>query len=320
MICPRIFIFTREKQTFFNIYKDNKNLLINDPFYNPGSVQDTLQPVLNFIKKRKEHKFIQNIVQFELSSKDFNFEYIKEKEQLILSIYLPNYINQANESKIQKFNEYILNEYSNEENIVSLFDRLINIEKIPHEILSKYWIRAYTAETKFYKNMNEDLRKSKVKKYLTYIQMMYEGIKIKSFTTNNSKMLYRGTYFSFEEIKTLLNYISNKKEGLPAALVSCKSFLSFSLNKNVAQSYLKSKKNLITVLLIIDNNNDYSIIHSGSAAIKQFSFYSDEEEILFFPFSCFEIKKIEKSYNNLYIITLNYLGKYEKLFKKLIKN
>ena len=95
--------------------------------------------------------------------------------------------------------------------------------------------------------------------------MMYEGIKIKSFTTNNSKMLYRGTYFSFEEIKTLLNYISNKKEGLPAALVSCKSFLSFSLNKNVAQSYLKSKKNLITVLLIIDNNNDYSIINSDSA-------------------------------------------------------
>ena len=77
--------------------------------------------------------------------------YIKEKEQLILSIYLPNYINQANESKIQKFNEYILNEYSNEESIVSLFDRLINIEKIPHEILSKYWIKAYTAETKFTK-------------------------------------------------------------------------------------------------------------------------------------------------------------------------
>ena len=151
MICPRIIIFTREKQTFFNIYKDNKNLLINDPFYNPGSVQDTLQPVLNFIKKRKEHKFIQNIVQFELSSKDFNFEYIKEKEQLILPIYLPNYINQANESKIQKFNEYILNEYSNEESIVSLFDRLINIEKIPHEILSKYWIKTYTAETKFTK-------------------------------------------------------------------------------------------------------------------------------------------------------------------------
>ena len=167
--------------------------------------------------------------------------------------------------------------------------------------------------------MNEDLRKSKVKKYLTYIQMMYEGIKIKSFTTNNSKMLYRGTYFSFEEIKTLLNYISNKKEGLPAALVSCKSFLSFSLNKNVAQSYLKSKKNLITVLLIIDNNNDYSIIHSGSAAIKQFSFYSNEEEILFFPFSCFEIKKIEKSYNNLCIITLNHLRKYEKIFKKTPK-
>ena len=29
--------------------------------------------------------------------------------------------------------------------------------------------------------MNEDLRSDKINKYLSYIQMMYEGIKIKSF-------------------------------------------------------------------------------------------------------------------------------------------
>jgi len=45
----------------------------------------------------------------------------------------------------------MLYEFHTEEKLVSLIEQLINIEKIPHEIISKYWIRAYTVESNFYK-------------------------------------------------------------------------------------------------------------------------------------------------------------------------
>ena len=66
----------------------------------------------------------------------------------------------------------MLYEFHTEEKLVSLIEQLINIEKIPHEIISKYWIRAYTVESNFYRKMNKDLRQSNTNNYLTYIQMM----------------------------------------------------------------------------------------------------------------------------------------------------
>ena len=212
----------------------------------------------------------------------------------------------------------MLYEFHTEEKLVSLIEQLINIEKIPHEIISKYWIRAYTVESNFYRKMNKDLRQSNTNNYLTYIQMMYEAIKIKSFPINKSKYLYRGTYFTYKEINILRKYITNKIQGLPGALVYCRGFFSFSLLKEVSLNFMyfqDNSENMIPVLLIIDNNNEDSISHSSSSYIKKFSAIKKEEEVLFFPFSCFEVKNIEKSTNNYYIINLNYLGKYDQLFK-----
>ena len=47
---------------------------------------------------------------------------------------------------------------------------------------------------------------------------------------------------------------------------------------------------------------------------KELSYFEDDYEILFFPFSCFEIKTIEKKNNKEYKIILNYLDKYTDLF------
>ena len=89
--------------------------------------------------------------------------------------------------------------------------------------------------------MNRDLKKLNKKNYLTYIQIMYEAIKIKSFPINNSKYLYRGAYFNPEEMKILQSFLSQKKEGLPGALfiievfipfLKMNTFLYLSLNQN----------------------------------------------------------------------------------------
>jgi len=316
MICPKIIIFTKEKDNFLNKYKSNQELFINHPFIMPGSVQDTLDLLLSFLSHRQSYG--PSLFNFNFHMKSFaqelNFEYVQSKEQLILPIYFPNFIEQPDDKEIKKFNKYMRDEYNSEKELVSLFDQMIYFEKIPHEIISKYWIRAYSLESDFYKTMNKDLIKANTKNYLTYIQIMYEAIQIKSFPINKSKYLYRGTYFSNQEINILKNYMHYKIEGLPGALVYCRAFYSFSLNKKALSFIKKSAENMKSVLLIIDNNNKYSLSHSSSASISKFSVFKEEEEILFFPFSCFEVKSLEES-NDYYIINLNYLGKYEILFK-----
>lgn len=56
--------------------------------------------------------------------------------------------------------------------------------------------------------------------------------------------------------------------------------------------------------------------------LKEYSF-SGEDEVLFLPYSGFEVLKIEKKLKNdkeYYHITLNYLGKYENIISEIDKN
>ena len=209
---------------------------------------------------------------------------MKQKEQLILPIYFPNLIDIPSEEEIKKFNLYILNKHIKEKELVDVFEQLINVDKIPHEILSKYWARAYTLESNFYKNMNGDLKKLNTKNYLTYIQMMYEAIKIKSFPINNSKCLYRGTHFSPEEMNMLKSFLSQKKEGSPGALVYCRGFFSFSKNKNIPFSFNKPKPNFESVLLIVENNDDISFCIQVRLLYNNFQYFKVKKKFYFFLF------------------------------------
>ena len=116
---------------------------------------------------------------------------------------------------------------------------------------------------------------------------------------------------------------------MPGAIVFSKSFLSFSKDIEEAKRFIfrnqklreDENNNLSIVLFIIekDNNLDYSL--STHADIEKISVLPNEKEVLFFPFSSFEIKEIkEKSlnYDKYYEIKLLYLGKYLKKLKMLI--
>ena len=74
------------------------------------------------------------------------------------------------------------------------------------------------------------------------------------------------------------------------------------------------KSNEMVGLFIIEQSTGEKSC-TGNASIKEFSYFKGESEILFFPFSSFEIKKIEKINNQEFIVILNYLGKYDSLFK-----
>ena len=66
----------------------------------------------------------------------------------------------------------------------NLLKSIENIQNIPIELLSKYYARLYTSESddgnSFYSDINKDLRENKRDNYLSFIKILYEGIKTKS--------------------------------------------------------------------------------------------------------------------------------------------
>ena len=193
------------------------------------------------------------------------------------------------------------------------------MKKIPIEILSKYYIRLYTINSNFYKNLNKDLGTNKIDKYLTFIKVLYEGLKLKSFPLALDKVLYRGSKISISELEKIKSYLINKIQGLPSSIVFSRSFLSFSKERKLAEKFLHNSSNndmnLPKVLYILENDNNLGYNLSTHGDIEKISFYPDEKEVLFFPFSAFVIKsleQIEKNNEIIYEIKLVYLGKYLK--------
>ena len=326
---PKIIIFTRNTNKFIEENNKPGKFPIEHPFFNDGGVVNNYYKVKEYIKSIKNEKSCEININNENEEKlknerlqiedSFNFEIISEKNQLILPLYFSNYLEIPNEEDIQKFNENILKAYGKSSQIKELFSLLKNVKEIPHEILSKYYVRAYTAESNFYKEMNLSLMKNDKNKYVTYIRMLYEGVKIKSLKNNSNKILYRGALMSKTELDNLKTHMLNKKKNLPSSIVYGWSFFSFSFKKEVAEDfYNRSKKKeneeLKAIFLILEGKSENAF--NGNASISEYSFYEEESEVLFFPFSCFEIKSIDQNKDGKdYIITLNYLEKYEIHFK-----
>ena len=122
------------------------------------------------------------------------------------------------------------------------------------------------------------------------------------------------------EIKRIYKFIEDKKENLPPGIVFSRAFLSFSKQKSIAEEFLENqtpkgdeKVKLSNVLFILGNEKNIDSSLSAHADIERLSFYKEthnEQEVLFFPFSSFEINDI--NWNNdkkRYDIKLSYLGK-----------
>ena len=177
--------------------------------------------------------------------------------------------------------------------------------------------------------MNEDLMKDKIKPYIPYIQLLYSGLKLNNFNFSYTRDLFRGAVIKIEEIQNLIKYMENKKESdIPKALIYSKAFMSFSLDKNVAINFMREKKpteKLARVLYILKTEvsdiNERILINKNAtnADLSDISFYEDEKEILLFPFSVYEISKVQKK-NDYYIIYLNILGKYKEKLDYEFKN
>ena len=186
--------------------------------------------------------------------------------------------------------------------------------------MSKYYVRIYTLESDFYRDINESLGENKILYYLPYIKVLYEGIKLKSLLTSTYKILYSTKYISNNEFQLILKNFNNKdKKGNFNNLIFSKRFLSFFPDKNEALLILgHSKQNdMIKVIFILDNEKEenYRYLNKISYVNTQkISPFSAEKEILFFPFSSFVIESIVqvnvdyRVLKEIYQIKIKYLG------------
>ena len=318
-VIPKIIIFAKEKELFI---KNNKKYeeYINHSFYNFGGIKTTFEEIKNFlINQNYGNKVYKN----KEENIQMTFEYIDSQAKLALPLFYKTLIDIEPSDKVEKYTNEIYEKYSKEnKDINELLTQIKSLKDIPIELLSKYYIRAYTMESNFYTDINKDLGLNKKENHLPFIKTLYEGTKLKSLSLASNNTLYRGAKIANDEINKIKHYLKNKIENLPASIVFSKSFLSFSKEKEIAESYLENKnnnKNLSKVLYILekDDNVDYSLATHGD--IEKISFFPNEREVLFYPFSSFEIKDIKEvklKGGKIYQIKLLYLGKYLKEIKK----
>ena len=153
--------------------------------------------------------------------------------------------------------------------------------------------------------------------YNEYIQMLYKGLKEFEFKEND--ILYRGTNISDEEVENILNFYKNKKnndENQPKYLIYSRAFISFSKDREVSMNFIKDIPKTKKILFQLKNN--FNIKNLSNASLSKISVYPSENEILFFPFSSFIIENIIKK-EDIYHISLEYLGIYEEKIKSKIK-
>ena len=317
---PKIIIFTNNKEEFMN-----KNIeytkIINHPFYNSGGIKTNLgeinEFILNPICKKK-------VLLNRDDDKNLVFEYIDSKEKLLLPVFYKTLMGITPNDNIEKFNESLYNKYYNKNSDLDIILNSLNtVSEIPIELLSKYYTRIYTdQDSHFYNDMNKDLRENKKVNYLSYIKVLYEGVRLRALPLSKEQILYRGSLLSNKEIEKIKKYLNNKITDLPGAIVFSKAFLSFSKDKKIAKFFLNANQNknkeLSKVMFILEKEDNLDFSLSTHADIDQLSFF-EEKEVLFFPFSSFEIKGINEINDNnerIYEIKLLYLGKYIKKFKE----
>ena len=311
---PKIIIFTSESTK--SKIQDMKE--INDSFYNIGGLVLTYEEVESFLNKNyfgKELNFIRPPRKREKQTGgDFSFQIIENKNDLIVPIYLSELLIEPHKYEYISFDKYLIDNYG--DIMIELIAQIYKID-CPISLRIKYWLRAYTLETKFYNDMNSYLMKGKAALYSPYIRLLYSGLKKDIINFNVSNDLYIGALINIVEIPILINHINKKKtSNIPSRLIYCKSFMSFSLDKNVALGFMNNKyptETKIRVLYILKAELGVDHKNATNADLSGISYYIDEKEILLFPFSVYEINNIIKK-EYYFEIYLNYLGKYKELF------
>ena len=193
-----------------------------------------------------------------------------------------------NKNEIHNFNKFLLDKYYKSDKVKNeqayelledLVNQLLLMEtNIPIQILVKYWIKLYTLDTFFYREMNLTLTKKLNNDFDIYIRALYHGFMAKAIKPVINVVLYRGSLINVKEINQIKvalekkkekekEKLKNKEDDIPPCICFNKSFFSTSVNEKTAMNFAKSNrpnKDLIGVLFIIEKEtkgNVYAILN-----------------------------------------------------------
>ena len=314
---------------------------IENPFYNLGGVNSKFLPCIGFISNfwNALQKDISKLQKGNISYEGcITFERIYSKNQLILPFILNELLSEekVSDNEVLSFNEFLLKNYKERE-IRDLIHPMVKIKEIPHEIIAKYFLRAYTEETSFYKEMNNLLMKQKGEDYQIYIKLLFEEVLNDSLIVSKDDNLYRGSAMSRKEIDEIIELFNqwenerdkNEDKTLPLFLLYSRCFLSFTKDQKQINKFLGKTDSIKYACIFELENKDYrtNLTYSSNADIESISNFENEKEVVFFPFSTFCLKAIRKeknfeNNNEEYIkINLEYLGKYDNhIFNEIQKD
>ena len=316
-IIPKVYIYTNIKT------KDQINLEYKDfPFYDIKNIFDDFLLLKQEIEKDE-------ILEYFSNDSRFYYEKIENKNQLILPLYYHKLIT-LTEPKIEdiiEFNKFLQNQFQSKNKIIKDLLSLTFLYNTPIELLIKYWLRLYSCSD-FSKLINENLKNKTENKYGIFTQVLYDGLNKNNIEPFLNQKLYRGGIITKDELNKIIN--SDKKNiDIPNFICFTKTFVTFTLDENIVLEYLNNNKNNINeneelVLFEIDEGNDnFDKENVTNTDISNISFYPEKKEILFFPYSCYEISEVykigESKYDFVYI-KMNYLGKYKSKVPKEIKD
>ena len=125
-------------------------------------------------------------------------------------------------------------------------------------------------------------------------------------------------------IKLYEKWKEKSDKSLPSFLLYSRSFLSFSKDEDVIRNFIGNTddKNY-GIFFKLKNNYKMTNKYSSNADIEFLSAYSNEKEVIFFPFSSFCLENISKGEfkgKNCIIINLEYLGKYQNILDNIKNN
>ena len=319
-IIPELIIFTRNKNNI--IFK--KFIQLKYTFFDSNFVYDSFKQLIDKFELRSIYSGRNFQKGHFIPCNDiFTFEHINSINDLIFPIKFRKYVEFPSYYDIMNFNQFLIDKFSND-NIDYLINQLFMIKRIPKPTLIKYWIRAYTLQSRFYSEMNQYLLHKYGADYDIYIRVLYYGLENDYIPYYIDSPLYRGAIISTKEIEELQT--NKKKSSLPSYICFSKSFLSTSLDYKVALKFMVRKSlesNQNYVLYEIEKGNYIDRKNASNSDTQEFSYFKNEKEILFFPFSSFEvgeIKALEYNKKKYYHIKLYYLGKYEYSLPKIDHN
>ena len=292
---------------------------IGNEFYNPGGIGSHPYEIYFFIKK-----FWNLDLSPKLPSTTFYFDPCNDDIVFVLIALIISY-NKRNilikEEEIKAFH-YLLRNLHPSENFNDFFD----LKSYNSDLEAKYLINFYTSEKAFSQAMNNDFNNNYFSTYISFIKIMYRGLHNKMLKSKFDVPLYFGGSLNENNFQKLKKDLDEKK----ISLVYSKQFQTFTQIEDIAKKNLLDIKDKKSVPILYELSKlEAQEAYASNIDIGDFSCNPNNKEVLFFPYNCFIIEKMEEKKVKIdskkieiKIIKLNYLGNYSKNInqKKLIEN